>query len=203
MQTKTYSQLISLIEGICGVAFASIELPRIKSLVNRRARKAFNASNFWPRFLAVGEERAVTSNVIPFDETGLDSIDTFVCVHKQSPYQASSVQEFDFYVTGAGATLVAGTLNPSSAWVTYKKQLAVTYGDGNGETTAIPLEWFEYLAHGTYSDFLRAEGQQEKSALADQEADLILQDELIHIDEQFTTNLVGTRIRTNAGMQLR
>jgi hypothetical protein len=203
MQTKTYAELISLIEGLCGVAFVSVELPRIKSLVNRRARKAYNASNLWQRFLKVGEQRVVTSNVIPFDETNLDSIDTFIRIHKQSPYQSSSVQEYDFYITAAGATIVAGTLNPSSAFVTYKKQFADTYGDGNGETTAIPLEWFQYLAHGVYSDFLRAEGQQEKSALADQEADLILQEELLHIDEQFTTNMVGTRIRTNSSMQLR
>jgi len=203
MQTKTYAQLISLIQGLCGVVFASIELPRIKAMVNRRARKAYKSSNLWPRFLVAAQERIVTNNVIPFTQSGLDPIDTFVRVHKQQPWQASSVQEYDFYVTASGATIIAGTLNPLSAWVTYKKQLSATYGDSGGETAAIPLEWFEYLAHATYADFLRAEGQQEKAALADQEADVILQDELLSIDEQFNSNMFGTRIRTNAGMQLR
>ena len=106
-------------------------------------------------------------------------------------------------VTASGATLVCGDLDPSEAFVTYKAQLIDTYGDGSGEYTAIPAEWFQYLAHGTYADYLRAEGQQEKAALADQEAEGLLQDELIRIDEQHTLQMVANRVFTNANMQMR
>jgi hypothetical protein len=59
------------------------------------------------------------------------------------------------------------------------------------------------MAHGTYADYLRAEGQQEKSVIADQEAELLLQDELIRLDENHTSGLVSNRIFTNANMQMR
>ena len=203
MQTKTYAELFALIQALCGVVFASIETPRIKALINRRALRAYRATNYWPRFLKIGEQRTVTSGVVPFTESGLDSIDTFLRVHKQAPYVTASVQEYDIMVTASGATLVCGDLDPSEAFVTYKAQLTDTYGDGSGESTAIPAEWFQYLAHGTYADYLRAEGQQEKAALADQEAEALLQDELIRIDEQHTLQMVANRVFTNANMQMR
>jgi hypothetical protein len=82
------------------------------------------------------------------------------------------------------------TPRPTSAFVTYKKQLTDTYGDSGGETTAIPAEWYQYIAHGTYADYLRAEGQQEKAVIADQEADMLLQEEMIRIDEQHTLQTI-------------
>jgi len=203
MQTRTYAELYSLIQSLCGVIFADIEKPRIRSLVNRRAQRAYRATNYWTRFLHVGEERAVSSNLVPFAQSGLDTIDTYLRIWKQQPYQSASVQEFDFIVTASGATLVAGDLDPTAVWVTYKAQLDDIYGDQSGDTTNVPREWFEYLAHGTYSDYLRAEGQQEKAALADQEAFDILTDELIKLDEQGTQNVISNRISTNANMQLR
>jgi hypothetical protein len=140
---------------------------------------------------------------VPYSETSKSSVDTFLRFFKQAPYIASSVQEFDFTVTSDGATLVAGDLNPSTAFLTYKAQFADTYGDGAGETSSVPAEWFQYLAHGTYADYLRAEGQQEKAALADQEAEALLMEELIRLDENHTSGFVSNRIRTNANMQLR
>jgi len=203
MQTKTYAELFALIQALCGVVFASIETPRIKALINRRAMRAYRASNYWTRFLKIGEERVISNSVIPYSESGLSSIDTFLRVYKQAPYISSSVQEYDIMVTASGATLVSGDLNPTEAFVTYKAQLTDTYGDGSGESTNIPAEWYQYMAHGTYADYLRAEGQQEKSVIADQEAELLLQDEMIRLDENHTSGLVSNRIFTNANMQMR
>jgi len=195
--------LFSLIQALCGVVFASVETPRIKALINRRALRAYRSSNYWTRFLVIGEQRDVTAAVLPYSEPGLQPIDTFLRIFKQAPYIASSVQEFDFTVTADGATLVAGDLDPSTAFLTYKAQFTDTYGDGAGETSSVPAEWFQYLAHGTYADYLRAEGQQEKAALADQEAEALLTEELIRLDENHTSGFVSNRIRTNANMQLR
>ena len=244
MQTRLYSDLYGLIQALCGIQFSIAESIRVKSLVNRRAARVFRASNYWTRFLVVGEERyctpapaAVTTTVagvgyfiaaigntnftligassntvdsyfvatgagtgtgtvrlanstLPYTETGKNSIDTFLRIFKEKPYRKASVQEYEYYVTSDGAELVSGDLNPLTAFVTYKKQLTDFYGDNTGEVTDIPAEWFHYLAHGTYADWLKAEGQQEKAALADQEAEAVLQDELIRLDENHTSGFV-------------
>lgn len=205
MQTKNYTNdLLPLIKSLCGVEFANIELPRIKAIINSRAKRAYRASNFWPRFLVVGEERDVVNGYVPWTQAGLDAVDTFVIIHRSAPYIADSAQNFDFYVDFTGAKIVDGDLNSATAFTTYKKQTTAIYGDGtNGTIAEIPDEWFEYLAHGTYSDWLRSEGQMEKSQIADAEAADKLTDELIRIDEMRSSALVSTRIQTNANMQSR
>jgi hypothetical protein len=64
---------------------------------------------------------------------------------------------------------------------------------------SVPSEWFDYIAHGVYSDYLRAEGQQEKSQLADNEAAMILNDELVQIEQQGAGMTFGARYLTNVG----
>lgn len=112
MRTRNYSDLLELIQALCGVVFASIELGRINALVNRRISRAYRASDYWTRFLVVGEERAVSDGVVAFDEGVLRGVDTFLRIHKDRPYSNVAVQEFDFSVGVDGATLVSGTLDP-------------------------------------------------------------------------------------------
>ena len=204
MKTRTYADLFDLVQALCGVVFANIENDRIKALINRRAQKAYRATNYWTRYLVIGEQCSVTEGLISYTN-GTNTVDTFLRIYKEQPYLTASVQEYEFMVTGNGATIVVGTLNPSEAWVTYKATFDEKFGPNPsaGESQAIPAEWFEYLAHGTYADYLRAEGQQERAALADQEANEILQDELIRLDEQHTQTLISNRIFTNSNLQLR
>ena len=203
MQTRTYDDLYELIQALCGVTFASIEEPRIRALVNRRASKAYRASNYWTRFIVIGEERAVVSGVVPYDEGSLQSIDSFLRIFSSKPYSSTTYGEYQFTVDQNGATLISGTSIPTVVFVTYKAQLQDKYGNASGYTQTVPREWFEYLAHGTYADYLRAEGQQEKAQLADQEANEILMDELMKLDEQHTQTIISNRISTNASMQYR
>jgi hypothetical protein len=212
MQDRSYTDLFDTTQALCGVVFASIEKSRIKALINRRARKAYKSSNYWSRFIGVGEERAVLNGVIPFDESELASVDTFLRVFVNRPYGVNSNQEYQYIVGPYGATLLAGSFEPEVAYVTYKAQFAITYGPGTSDgdpsgsaadVTAVPSEWFDYMAHGAYADYLRAEGQQEKAAVADQEANEMLLDELMRLDEQHTQTVISPRIFTNANMQMR
>jgi hypothetical protein len=112
MQTKSYTaDLVPLIKALCGVEFAAIELPRINAMVNRRAQRAYRASNYWTRFLKVGEERTVSNDVVPFTEAGKDAIDTYLRIFKEDPYGTKSVQEFDYMVTASGANIIAGLVH--------------------------------------------------------------------------------------------
>lgn len=198
MTTKTYTELLDMIKSLCGVEFATIELGRINALVNRRAKRAYRASNNWPRFITVGQSRAVTSKNVPYAEGALDTIGTFLKIQAVAPYTTASPQDFNFYVDSAGAKLITSA-SPSTAFVTYKKILSDTYGETTGLQSSVPAEWFDYIAHGVYSDYLRAEGQQEKSQLADQEAAMILNDELIQIEQQGAGMTFGTRFLANTG----
>jgi hypothetical protein len=198
MTTKTYAELLDQIKSLCGVEFATIELPRINALVNRRAKRAYRASNNWPRFITVGQARAVSSKNVPYTESPLDTIGTFLKIQAVAPYTTPSPQDYNFYVDSGGAKLITSA-NPSSVFVTYKKVLSDTYGETTGMQSAVPSEWFDYIAHGVYSDYLRAEGQQEKSQLADSEASMILNDELVQIEQQGAGMTFGTRFLANTG----
>jgi hypothetical protein len=262
MQTRTYADLFELVSALCGVTFATIEEPRIRALMNRRAVRAFKSSNYWTRFIKIGEERrlsgdsaAVTTTVsgssyyiatvgntnftligadsntvgvyftatgagtgtgtvfpaldyLPYTQTGLNTIDSFLRVFVYAPFKTMGSQEYQYTVGSDGAELISGTVSPSSAFVAYKSVL--TFYTAAGATSQsltssslIPEEWFEYIAHGTYADYLRAEGQQEKAALADAEASEILLDELMKLDEQHTQTVIAKRIFTNMNMQSR
>ena len=196
MTTKTYTELLDQIKSLCGVEFATIELARINALVNRRAKRAYRSSNNWPRFITVGQARAVTSKNVPYAEGALDTIGTFLKIQAVAPYTTPSPQDYNFYVDSGGAKLITSA-NPASVFVTYKKVLSDTYGATTGTQFDIPSEWFDYIAHGVYSDYLRAEGQQEKSQLADSEASMILNDELVQIEQQGAGMTFGTRFLAN------
>jgi hypothetical protein len=198
MTTKTYTELLDQIKSLCGIEFATVELPRINALANRRAKRAYRTSNNWPRFITVGQSRAVTSKNVPYVEGVLDTIGTFLKIQAVAPYTTSSPQDFNFYVDSAGAKLITST-SPAVAFVTYKKVLSDVYGETTGMQPLIPSEWFDYMAHGVYADYLRAEGQQEKSQMADQEASVILNDELVQIEQQGAGVTFGTRFLTNVG----
>jgi hypothetical protein len=201
MNTKTYTELLDTIKSLCGVEFAAIELPRIANFVNRRAKRAYRASNNWPRFIVVGEARAVTTvggKYVPYTEGVLDDISVFLRVQKVAPFTTPSPQDYNFHVDSKGANLItADTVFSGGVYVTYKKVLDDTYGDTTGTTSNVPSEWFDYIAHGVYADYLRAEGQQEKSQLADQESQLILQDELVNVDQQGMGMTFGSRFLIN------
>lgn len=203
MTTKTYTELLDQIKSLCGVEFATIELARINALVNRRAKRAYRASNNWPRFITVGEARTNTSGtkVIPYLQATKSTIGTFLKIQKVAPYTTSSPQDYNFYIDSNGANLITADSFTGSVtvYVTYKGVLSDTYGETTGMQASIPSEWFDYIAHGVYSDYLRAEGQQEKSQLADSEASMILNDELVQIEQQGAGMTFGTRFLANAG----
>lgn len=198
MTTKTYTDLLDMIKSLCGVEFATIELGRINALVNRRAKRAYRASNNWPRFITVGEERNVTTKNVPYVQATKDTIGTFLKIQAVAPYTTASPQDYNFYVDSAGAKLITSA-TPATAFVTYKKVLSDVYGETTGLQKDVPAEWFDYIAHGVYADYLRAEGQQDKSLAADQEASLILEDELIQVDQQGAGMTFGSRFLANAG----
>lgn len=207
MQTKSYTSLIDGVSALVGSDLQTVELARLKSLVNRRAKKAYRATNYWPRFLVVGEARTVTDdNLVAYSQASLQAIDTFIRLHQVQPLNLASSPEFEFYVTADGARIISVELSDDDApvaYATFKAQMSGSYGDATGETNTIPDEWFEYLVQGSYADWLRSDGQTEKAFAEDSAAREILMDELEKIESQHISQSVGRRVFTHGNMSPR
>jgi len=107
MQTRLYSDLYALIQAMLGMDLSVIESIRVKALINRRAQRAYRASNYWTRFLKVSEQRDVIDGVIPYDQFQMPTIDTFLRIYLQPQFRGKSSQEFEFAVTSVGASLIS------------------------------------------------------------------------------------------------
>ena len=202
MQTDTYSNLLSLVKGLSGnTSYTSAEETLVGSFINRRIYNAYRRSAYWPRYLVLGEARAASGSVIPFDQATLNSIDTFLRIYDEAPYVTNSVDEFEFVVTANGAKVISNTDSLTTFYVDYKKRWE---GDYNNTTNQnIPLEFFHYAAHSAFADFLRYDGQNEKAAAEEAYAESLLVLELENAMNQRNANRVASRFRSHATSQSR
>jgi hypothetical protein len=256
MADGTYSDLLLRIKALAGVSdFTDTELTFMNSLVNRRANAAYEATDYWPRYLVVGEKRtlstptvtaaaieagntytiltvgttnfvsigaasntvgvvftatgtgsgtgtaSLSTNIVPFTQAGKSTIDTFLRIHKTyQPFYLYSAPELEYYVTHEGAYLVGDTAPSTNTYVTYKKVADAPY---TSASTNIPGEWFNYLAHASFADFLRQDGQNEKAVLEENIAKGILDDQLQKTDVSRATGMIGHRISTHNSRSFR
>ena len=202
MQTDTFTNLLSLVKGLTGnTAFTTSEDTLVGQFINRRIYNAYRRSPYWPRYLVVGEARAAVSTVIPFTQVTLNSIDTFMRIYDEAPYVTNSVQEFDFLVTADGARVLNNVASTDTFYVDYKKRWA---GDYNSTTnTNVPLEFYQYAAHGAFADFLRYDGQNEKAGAEESYAEGLLVLELENAMQQRNANTAANRIRSHSTQQAR
>lgn len=204
MQERTYSDLLTLIRSLAGAGgFTAEEQTSILSFVNRRASEAYNMSQSWPRYLVVGEERAIDSSpasTIPYAEAGKNTIYEWIRIHRTQPFLRQSALEFDFYVDSNGAHILnLTTADATSAFVTYKKELS----QFTENSTNIPGEWFAFMAHTAYADFLRMDGQHDKALAEEQVAQSYIAMELEKVDNMMNNNTALKRFSTYINRQAR
>jgi hypothetical protein len=204
MQDRTYSDLLTLIRSLAGAGgFTAEEQTSILSFVNRRASEAYNMSQSWPRYLVVGEERAIDSSpasTIPYAEAGKNTIYEWIRIHRTQPFLRKSALEFNFYVDSNGAHILnLTTADATSAFVTYKKELS----QFTANSTNIPGEWFAFMAHTAYADFLRMDGQHDKALNEEQVAQSYIAMELEKVDNMMNNNTALKRFSTYINRQAR
>jgi hypothetical protein len=157
-------------------------------------------------------------NLIPYQQTGKEDIAEFVRIHRRRAFLNLSRVEYDFYVDVSGANImnITSTVD-NEAFVTYKKELVLfnfsTSGVTNSSTgtiepfgtstEAVPLEFFSYLAHATYADFLRMDGQHGKALTEEQIAEGYLFTELEKIDLRSNNNTINKKFTTYVNRQSR
>ena len=221
----TFGELKALTFALIGREYTdtSASFTRLKSLWNYSAKKAYKATNYWERYLVVGDERTVSNkNIVPRVQTNSDTIDTFLRIFKEDPNIKRSV-EYKFISKGNGALLtgVAGRLSSdlyedpnnegfylqpdsseddSTVFVIFKKAFNPDFGNA-GDSEAIPSEFMPYMAHLTAYTWQRSVDQNSDDAnftLSLGLVNSILEDELAKIDDQGIFNsYIAKNIRTN------
>jgi hypothetical protein len=203
MQDRTYSELFNLIKSLAGVnEFTSEETSYILEFSNRRFYEAFEVTETWPRYLVVGEARTATNGVVPFSQETKSNIGQFLRIHRNQPFVRNSELEYDFYVDSSGAHIInqaGGTDQTGDVYVTYKKEFSLIL---NVESI-VPQEFFYYMAHNAYADFLRMDGQVEKALIEEQVGEKYLDIELSKLELLTNNNTVGKRISTYVNKQSR
>ena len=145
-------------------------------------------------------------NLIPYEQTGKTTIGSFNRIHRKQAFLNNSSIEYDFFVDFTGANILNITSSiDNSAFVTYKQQFTPFDVTSNyeGSTVDVPAEFFSYIAHATYADFLRMDGQTEKAFAEEQRAEIALALELEKIDLISNNNTVNKRFSTYVNRQSR
>lgn len=179
MQTVLYTDVITKLKALTGIEdFNGTEDNFLDTLAEKRIRSAYDESWLWPRYIRQEERTGTIENILAWDETGKDSVDTFIAVYDVDPRKRLNAIRYEFTTDFEGAKVLGkADTDPvddlPTYFVVYKAQ--ITYTDF---TTNVPVEFAQYVIHGTYADWLRLEGQNEKAAVEEQFATIELQRQL-------------------------
>jgi hypothetical protein len=119
-------------------------------------------------------------------------------IHKTDPKSSRYPEEYTYVsllnAGGKPSVQIVSPTNvftndaPGNVFVTYRKDVETVvkngsgttgfYGDESGDTNDVPFRFFEYMAFGAYADFLRGDGQTDKAQVEDQNAEMILRQEI-------------------------
>ena len=148
----------------------------------------------------------VKKYIVPYAEGGVltgesskTTIGEFLKIYRKQAFLNDSSLEYDFFVDFNGGNILnIENTTDNTAFVTYKKELpqyTIT-------STDIPGEWFFFIAHGAYADFLRMEGRVEQSITEEGVAQGYLAQELEKVDNMSNNN-VFRRFSTHGTRQSR
>lgn len=225
LQDDTFGDLKNLTFALIGREYAdtTATFDRFKSLWNYAAKKAYRASNYWERFLVIGDERKLlNSNLVPQSETDKETIDTFLRIYEKDPHLSRGC-EYKFVVNSDGATLTGQATNASSdlyenpnspsfyeqpssssedikVFVTYKKTFDPDFGS-SGDSETVPAELLPYMAHlaaYTWQRSVEQNASQQNFQLSLALVNSTLEDELAKISDQNIANsYIVKSVRTN------
>ena len=149
-------------------------------------------------------------NFIPYAQTGRTTIGSFNRIFRKQAFLNNSAHEYEFFVdfTGANILNVVSTTD-NAAFITYKQEFTpfnvtgTAVSDFTGSTVEVPAEFFAYIAHATYADFLRMDGQTDKAFAEENTASGALALELEKVDIISNNNTVNKRFSTYVNRQSR
>jgi hypothetical protein len=156
--------------------------------------------------LVAGTPLFTDKQLIPYAETGRNTIGDFNRIHRKKAFLNNSAIEYDFFVDFDGANILnIISTTDNTAFVTYKKQFtpfAVTT-DYYNSTAEVPAEFFNFIAHSAYADFLRVQNKQQEAIAEEQVAKTYLALELEKIDIRSNNSTINKRFSTYVSRQSR
>ena len=163
--------------------------------------KVADVENWNPSGLIVLEK-----NLLPYVQSGKDTMSDVIRLHRQHPFLNRSALEYDYYVDFHGANIL--NLVPtaeSTAFATYKKKFTEfsASSDFYNSTEEVPEEFFNYIAHSVYADFLRVQNKQQEALAEEQVASTYLDQELEKADVAMSNVTMLRRINTHTSRQSR
>ncbi len=153
-----------------------------------------------------GTPLIVDEQLIPYAQTGKDTIGDFNRIHRKRAFQNNSSMEYDFFVDFNGANILnIANSTDNEAFVSYKKQFTpfTVTSDYYNSTVEVPGEFFNYIAHAVYADFLRVQNRQQEAIAEEQVAQTYLALELEKIDIRSNNNTINKRFSTYVNRQSR
>jgi hypothetical protein len=153
-----------------------------------------------------GTPLVVDEQLIPYAQTSKDTIGDFNRIHRKRAFQNNSSMEYDFFVDFNGANILnIANSTDNEAFVSYKKQFTpfTVTSDYYNSTAEVPGEFFNYIAHAVYADFLRVQNRQEQALAEEQVAQTYLALELEKIDIRSNNNTINKRFSTYVNRQSR
>jgi hypothetical protein len=153
-----------------------------------------------------GTPLVVDEQLIPYAQTGKTTIGDFNRIHRKRAFLNNSAIEYEFFVDLNGANIlnIASTTD-NEAFVSYKKQFTpfTVTTDFYNSTVEVPGEFFNFIAHAVYADFLRVQNRQQEAIAEEQVAQTYLALELEKIDIRSNNNTVNKRFSTYVNRQSR
>ncbi len=144
--------------------------------------------------------------LIPYEQTNKNTIGDFNRIHRKQAFLNNSAIEYEFFVDFDGANIlnIVNTTD-NTAFVTYKKQFTpFTVTSGYYDSSVeVPGEFFNYIAHSSYADFLRVQNKQEEAIAEEGMAKTYLALELEKIDIRSNNNTINKRFSTYVNRQSR
>ena len=156
--------------------------------------------------LVSGTPLVVDEQLIPYAQTGKTTIGDFNRIHRKRAFLNNSAIEYEFFVDLNGANILNITnTTDNEAFVSYKKQFTpfTVTSDFYNSTVEVPGEFFNFIAHAVYADFLRVQNRQEQAIAEEQVAQTYLALELEKIDIRSNNNTVNKRFSTYVNRQSR
>jgi archaellum component FlaG (FlaF/FlaG flagellin family) len=148
----------------------------------------------------------VAKQLIPYAETNKTTIGDFHRIHRKKAFLNNSAIEYDFFVDFDGANILNITsTSDNTAFITYKKQFTpfTTTSGYYSSSEEVPAEFFNFIAHAVYADFLRVQNRQQEAIAEEGVARGYLALELEKIDIRSNNNTVNKRFSTYVNRQSR